>query len=91
MFNAVKKMVFMGIGDDIDTHIVLQQLEFNVTIGVQTFGWHAGQMAYERRGERLGSFVEFHDQLIANTIGIHHVGCWSGWKRIEPRHERGGR
>ena len=45
MFNAIEKMFFMSICDYIDIHIVLQELKFNVTIGIQTFGRHAGQMA----------------------------------------------
>ena len=45
MCYTIQKMVFMGIGDDIEGDIVLQKLEFNVTIGIQTFGGHAGQMA----------------------------------------------
>ena len=89
MFNAIEKMVFMSICDYIDIHIVLQELKFNVTIGIQTFGWHAGQMTDERCSKGFGPFLEFHDQLIADSVGIHHVGF--GGKRIEPRHERGSR
>jgi len=74
MFYSIQKMVFMGIGDDIDGDIVLQQLEFNVTIGIQTFGRHAGQMADERYGKGFGPFLELHNQLVANSIRIHHVG-----------------
>lgn len=81
----------MGIGYYIDVHIVLQELEFNVTIGVQTFGRHAGQMAYERFYERVGPFLELDDQLVANSIGIHHVGVGIAVKWIEPRHQRSGR
>ena len=74
MFYAIQKMVFMGIGDDIDGYVELQQLEFNVTIGIQTFGRHAGQMAYEGANKRFGSFFEFHKKLVADSAGIHHVG-----------------
>ena len=78
----------MGVGDDKDVHIVLQKLEFNVTIGIQTFGWHAGQMAYERCSKGLGPFLEFHDQLVADSIRIHHEGCRGGLERIQSRHQR---
>ena len=79
----------MSIGDYIDGDIVLQELEFNVTIGVQTFGWHAGQMAYEGDHKRVGPFLKLHNQLVADSVGIHHVGCRT--ERIEARHQRGGR
>ena len=81
----------MGIGDDKDAHIVLQELEFNVTVGIQAFGWHAGQMAQERGRKGLGPFLELHDQLIANSIGIHHEGCRGGLERIQSRHQGGCR
>ena len=79
----------MDVGNDIDTHIVLQELEFNMTVGVQAFGGHAGQMAHEGIHKRLGPFLEFREQLIANAIGIHHVGVWMCMGRIQSRHQRG--
>ena len=90
MFYAIEEVVFVGVSDDIDVHIVLQELEFNVTIGIQAFGWHAGQMAQEGGHKGIGPCLEFDNQLVSNSIGIHHVGCRSGWKWIQSRHQFGG-